>query len=168
MNEVIRESLKSNFVFGNSCGLRKPVEKKEEKLDESSPEGKLDFSVIAKESALLNESDEKVNFSAISKDSLYEKKFDLNPLKDKIEEWKDAINTKTNYTAEKVEIREDERTKGTKAVFTLNDDISEKELDFIREEFTDLMPDELVDFISKNELNFEYILNKREVEFVIW
>ena len=168
MNEVIRESLKSNFVFGNSCGFRKPVEKKEEKLDESSPEGKLDFSVIAKESALLNESDEKVNFSAISKDSLYEKKFDLNPLKDKIEEWKDAINTKTNYTAEKVEIREDERTKGTKAVFTLNDDISEKELDFIREEFTDLMPDELVDFISKNELNFEYILNKREVEFVIW
>ena len=30
------------------------------------------------------------------------------------------------------------------------------------------MPDKIVDFISKNNLNFEFILNKKEVEFVIW
>lgn len=168
MNEAIRESLKSNYVFGNSCGFRKPEEIKTEVLQESVPEGKLDFSSIAKQSALLNENEEPVNFDSISKERLYEKKFDLNPFKEDLDTWKNNINTKTNYTVETVEIKEDERTKGTKAVFTLNDEVSEKESDFIHEGFTDTMPDKIVDFISKNNLNFEFILNKKEVEFVIW
>lgn len=168
MNEAIRESLKSNYIFGNSCGFRKPEENKTEVLQESVPEGKLDFSSIAKQSALLNENEEPVNFDSISKERLYEKKFDLNPFKEDLDTWKNNINTKTNYTVETVEIKEDERTKGTKAVFTLNDEVSEKESDFIHEGFTDTMPDKIVDFISKNNLNFEFILNKKEVEFVIW
>lgn len=168
MNEAIRESLKSNYIFGNSCGFRKPEETKSEVLHESAPEGKLDFSIIAKQSALLNENEEPVDFDSISKERLYEEKFDLNPFKEDFDTWKNNINTKTNYTVETVEIKEDERTKGTKAVFTLNDEVSEKENDFIHEEFTDTMPDKIVDFISKNNLNFEFILNKKEVEFVIW
>lgn len=168
MNEVIRESLKSNYVFGNSCGFRKVEETKSEPIQESIPEGKLDFKVIASQSALINESEEKVDFDSISKERLYEKKFDLNSFKEDFETWKNNINTKTNYTVEKVEIKEDERTKGTKAVFVLNDEVSEKEEDFVRDSFTDTMPDKIVDFISDNKLNFEFLLNKNEVEFVIW
>ena len=168
MNNAIRESLKSNYIFGNSCGFRKVEETKSEPIQESVPEGKLDFKAIASQSALINESEEKVDFDSISKERLYEKKFDLNPFKENLETWKNNINTKTNYTVENVEIKEDERTKGTKAVFTLNDEVSEKENDFVHDAFTDTMPDEIVEFISKNSLNFEFILNKKEVEFVIW
>ena len=75
MNEAIRESLKSNYIFGNSCGFRKPEETKSEVLHESAPEGKLDFSIIAKQSALLNENEEPVDFDSISKERLYEEKF---------------------------------------------------------------------------------------------
>ena len=50
----------------------------------------------------------------------------------------------------------------------MNDEVSEKENDFVHKEFTDTMPDKIVDFISKNNLNFEFILNKKEVEFVVW
>ena len=39
MNEAIRESLKSNYIFGNSCGFRKPEETKTEVLQESVSEG---------------------------------------------------------------------------------------------------------------------------------
>lgn len=168
MNEIIKESLKSNYVFGNSCGFRKVTETKKEENITNAPEGKLDFSVIAKQSALLNESEEPINFEDISKDSLYEKKFDLNPFKEDFNNWSKDITTKTEYTVEGVDIVEDERTKGTKAEFKMNDTISEKEKELVHEAFTASMPDKIADFISENNLNFEFLIDGKNINFVVW